>query len=601
MIFIIAELIVLIFILYLRLSIIPFLLYKLSLLISFEIAAFSHLEFRLVQIISFVLLVLHLILFESKKNRKLENDLTSKLIIGILVVRLGALCLTRFQPAEVLTLIRQMGYDQVGHLAILQANRICKLDISNCNATLEIVPNNYEQYPQLWHKLFSFPLSEFSIGQTLTNYYLTIVLSEAISLCMIIQAIYKFQYINCKRNSKINSLFLIFITFTILILSSQGYPNFVFACSAAILGTAMILEKNKFNFEIGTILLIVAMLSYSLFLPVLSVLVLIYFTTFFVSTFSHRNVAFQKVTKFSGHIWQLRVLMSLILFVYFGASILTIIISERHYSYLLTPADLDLTLLALGFQSTIFLIGIFLYKESLTHKFGLLEFLQRTNSNLMPIFVIFASNSFFLFYSIINRNNGSYYLQKYSFFALIFTSVLFCGMDIMKVTELASKLKEFLRKTYINYSQSKTKWKGVMNFGLVLSVTFIFFATGRISNIIYFYSTNIMRPVAITLHESDQIKESQKIINLSSLSAQLNRAIVYVNFEEQRIGPNSQWIGALSKNWSEDLQMFLQRVNYDNIKSIQPVYQTNAKFLVVDNICLQRLLSTQKDEKYICG
>ena len=184
------------------------------------------------------------------------------LIIGIVPIVLG--------PRYILEQLFR-GYDNVGHLAIMNSLTNCREFLTQCLNAKNTIPNTYNQYPQQWHVLFAQdPGSNIPI---LYWYWIAITITLVLAVLILIKSI---NYMGQNASIQPISVFrLLAACLLIIAMGSQGYVNYVFSIALLIMGFALCRTLQTSGLILGSTILTFAVASYTLFIPAIGIWLLL--------------------------------------------------------------------------------------------------------------------------------------------------------------------------------------------------------------------------------------------------------------------------------------------------------------------------------------
>jgi hypothetical protein len=179
-------------------------------------------------------------------------------IIGVAPIILG--------PSRILEQLFR-GYDNVGHLAIMNSLTNCQEFLTQCLNAKTALPITYNQYPQQWHILFAQDAS--SSIPILYWYWIAITSTLLLALIILTKSI---NYTGRKTlNQPISVFRLVAASSLIIAMWSAGYINYVFSIVLLIMGFTLCRNLQLHGLILGSTVLGLAMASYTLFIPAIGI------------------------------------------------------------------------------------------------------------------------------------------------------------------------------------------------------------------------------------------------------------------------------------------------------------------------------------------
>jgi hypothetical protein len=410
--------------------------------------------------------------------------------------------------------LTNLGYDNVGHFAILQKLSSCTNFISECDSLSKSLPESYQNYPQQWHILYSNFFSSGTSEWALTQYLFLIMFSTFISIIVLINvSLYVANLL--KKYSKdlpISRFFqynisLLILTL-VLIITFYGYPNFVFSLTFFFLGMIFLLGNSSKESLVGSIAMLICVGAYTLFLiPCFVVAVLL---------FSRGS---QTILK---SLW----LINATFWVYFVSITVISSVDNGNFSYLNYGGTyLSIVIfveLIHSFVVIILIRELFLDRKNLIKISYLLKF---TLTNVIVLFCLFGLH----FIIIISGNTRSYYLGKFIYlnlFLIIFSiTIILNSIKLIKYASIRSELIVFIILLVWTVSPS-----------FVIRSPYITFI-------------KLVKPIS-----SERNTEIDRIFNAAMIGKDSDRPVFLLS---NNIGSDAHWINALAGTWSQDLQQYL--------------------------------------------
>ena len=215
--------------------------------------------------------------------------------IGMLLAFLILLYLSDMRAFRIF-ILGDLGYDQVGHFAIIRTLNSCVEMLFQCDPQSSLLPRNYMFYPQQWHVLFSRFINSDTIESSVQSFIVVILISVLLSLYLTTNSLRQiFSKLNLQMPLHspiwIGDLVVLISGTFIVILSFMGYPNFVFSISLFLSGISLLIAGEVKQTLLATIVLMLSVASYTLLL-VPSALICLYYASFRLRSFPLKLVIF---------------------------------------------------------------------------------------------------------------------------------------------------------------------------------------------------------------------------------------------------------------------------------------------------------------------
>lgn len=433
--------------------------------------------------------------------------------------------------------IFNLGYDQVGHFAIMRTLSKCSEYLYICDPSSNQLPLNYMFYPQQWHILFSKLVSSGDLVSALSSYIFIVILSTVISLHLLSFSIRQFSqeivgirfknYPNVYLSTRMlhSTIYLL-----ILVLSLLGYPNFVFATALFVFAIASYERNKTFSYLMSSSVLIISISMYTLFL-VPGIATFLLCTIFFQGSRGLRVLCLVVATVFSYSVSALALNKSHVDFIGIGGGGISLVVIMTE---------------------VILLAGLLL--NLLQVKRGEVTFTSPIGNLVIGNSIVFTSliglNALLVFIG----NSTGYYLAKFSYFAVI--------MGLPNLFIALSKLNFRIPSPRMTPSS------------ICMIIAVIWYLIPRIP-----FTSPFVNLVDIVTGPSEIQKI--RIVNIYSaakLSEVTEKPVVLLSASS---GPDTQWVNSLSGHWSAYLNNFLEN-KIDNEEEFRdPKFQESEKEILV--------------------
>lgn len=246
-------------------------IYLASTMILFDIVRFAAHFIPNVNVETNIKILLYFLLFtiikytQKKKDPQFIKTITQYwiLFIPLLIIAIAPIVLGQRYILEQLF----RGYDNVGHLAMMNSLSSCQEFLTQCLNAKNAIPDTYNQYPQQWHILFT-PDSGSDIP-ILFWYWIAITSTLFLSLLIVMKSI---NFSLQKTQIQPISVFRLFAACSLIIVMwSAGYVNYVFSIALLIMGFALCRAQQFSGLILGTTILGLSIASYTLFIPAIGI------------------------------------------------------------------------------------------------------------------------------------------------------------------------------------------------------------------------------------------------------------------------------------------------------------------------------------------
>ena len=421
--------------------------------------------------------------------------------------------------------VLNIGYDHVGHFAMLFKNAECFNFLTECDPEATAVPLSYLTYPQQWHLIFSNFVDSESITSNFYQYLMVLVFSLAISIhisaVVISRVLHEMPLWNQNfRNSKSVMFYtqsIVGILFIILLF--MGYPNFVFSLALFLLGFDLLSKSKSVDKLIGSLILVFCVLTYTLFLIPAAVL----------------SIAFYFVRRdFKPEILGY---LNLIFWTVFVVKVVRDANANTQYEYISFgggPPSLLIYMVEIS-QFVIIIYSIrHIYMELKSIRKSILSYMIL--ANLITLVSLVGLHVIVL----LNGEENSYYLTKFGYLN-----------SILMVIALAPLINDKAR----NFSFSRVKTTSTLN---LLALNLIWFGAPYAAIVVsYFPFRSPIVPIysaakAMSLESSERVN---LILSSALIGRKNERPVILISSQS---GPDTQWVNAISGNWSQELNSILE-------------------------------------------
>jgi len=409
------------------------------------------------------------------------------------------------------------GYDNVGHLAIMNSLTHCREFLTQCSNAKNAIPNTYNQYPQQWHVLFSQdPGSSIPI---LYWYWIAITSTLLLAVLILIKSI---NYIGQKTSFQPISVFRLLAACSLIIaMWSAGYVNYVFSIALLIMGFALCRTLQISGIILGSIILFFAIASYTLFIPAIGIwlllqlsqyklmakkeLIYLIFYTGFFSTYTFitllnasRNGQLNALTEISGS-WKITI-------------------------------------------PIILTIGMIMFKS--VNKYQI--------KNNLEVYAFLCSSILIQIYLFYKNQLGGYFLFKNVIVLLILFLISNAKVDFLNfLKNIANHIgyKITIAGDMKNYQQvTKTSVAYTM---VLLSVIWTAMPSSAIPSPLQDFTSRI-KSLAF-----GELNRSEKILDAADQTSQSGSPVIYLSPDYYFF---TQWIAAINGNWSTTLQQNIDQI-----------------------------------------
>ncbi len=504
-----------------------------------------------------IILTLLFVIGVLKVQNSKEYSPKSKISLNFIYLLLPVIYIFQFTSEEFkLFIIKNTGYDQVGHFAITKMLASCSGFLSECDPQSSSLPYNYSHYPQQWHILFSNFINLDRPKGYFESYLLIIVTSLVINIFLIhfsiknLKSFYSSTQYKFLKPQRLHFNIFESILFVMTIyLTLMGYPNFIFAICLIIAG--MLIFKSDNMFFLSSLILLFATATYTLFLP-LSLGMILFFTLLALKKkiLNSRRKHFLFINTIMWMIYTLFVLLTVrsdqkaipsqITFLSYG---------QEGFSFFTIAVQVSMFL--------VFLFSVYLF----------VKYRQYLTGKLIELYVVhalvFSCSIVLNIFLLLNGFKSSYYLIKFSYFALfivaftIFVSI-FVFRDITK------------RKTF----------KPLTSFKITCSLLVLSLINSMLSQISNYHLFGSIAKDFVYYREISPTLKLQ--LQAATVSTDLGKPIIFLS---ENSGPDTQWVNSISGNWSDYLNSFLEN-DVDNEKEFRSRnFQeiTSDKILIYDS------------------
>ncbi len=453
------------------------------------------------------------------KSRNLLPDLVflgGSILVGVNFLR---------GPNYLFNTILNIGYDHVGHFAMLFKNSDCLKFLTECDSESTAVPTSYLTYPQQWHLIFSNFVESESFTSNFFQYLIVLIFSLAISIHISAVAVSRILHETPLWNQSFrNSKSVMFYTqstigILFIILLFMGYPNFVFSLALFLLGFDL-LSKSKLTDKVaGSLILVFCVSTYTLFLIPAAAISSVFF-------FVRRDFKLEIAGFFNLIFW-----IALVLKVVRDAN------ANTQYEYISFgggPPSL------LVFMLEISQLIILIY--SIRSTYVELKSVRKSIFNLMILANLITLFSLVGIHTIVllSGEENSYYLTKFGYLNSILMVITLAPLINAKVREFSfSQLKS---TSALNLLALNLVWFGAPYAAIVIS---------------YFPFRSPIVPIysAAKTMTAETSERASSILSSALIGKQRERPVVLISNQS---GPDTQWVNAISGNWSQDLNSILE-------------------------------------------
>ena len=438
---------------------------------------------------------------------------------------------------RVIHTIFNLGYDQVGHFAIMRALSKCSEYLYICDPNSNLLPKNYMFYPQQWHILFSKLMNSGDLVATLGSYIFIVIISTVISLYLLSFSIRQFtqdvvgigfkNYPNLYLSTRVlhSTIYLL-----ILVLSLLGYPNFVFASALFIFAIATYERNRTSSYCLASSVLIISISMYTLFL-VPSIVIFLLCTFFFQGSKGLKALC-------------------VIIWIVFSYSVVALAWNKSHVDFIgIGGGGISLVVIT---TEVILLTGLLLNLLQVKRKE--VTFPSPTGNLIIGNAIVFVSLIGLNVLLIFIGNTTGYYLAKFSYFAVI--------VGLINLFIALSKLNFRIPSPQMTSS----------SICLIIAITW--YMTPRIP-----FTSPLVNFVDIITGPSEiQKARIVSIYSAAKLSEASEKPVVLLSSSS---GPDTQWVNSLSGNWSAYLNNFLENKIDNETEFRDPKFQEANKEILV--------------------
>ena len=433
--------------------------------------------------------------------------------------------------------IFNMGYDQVGHFAIMRTLSRCNEHLYLCDTNSSLLPLNYMFYPQQWHILLSRFVSDGDMISILGSYIFFVVVSTSISLFFLHFSINVFtrgitgiRFKNYPNLSVSKVVLQSTVYLLILILSFLGYPNFVFATALFVFAVATYERNVPSSYVLLSLILIISVSMYTLFLvPGIALFLL-------ATIFSRGSIALKAMATLTWGI--------------FSYSVVALAREKNHVDFIGTGGG-GLSLVVITTE-LILLTGLLI--NLLQAKRKEIDFKSSIGNLVTANATVFMSLIGLNVLLVLMGNTTGYYLAKFSYFAVIVGLVnLFIGLSQIKF---------------------KIPNPKVTATSVCLMIAVIWYLIPRVP------FTSPFVNVVNTFMGPSEIEKARiaNVYSAAMLSEAAKKPVVLLSTNS---GPDTQWANSLSGNWSAYLNSYLENKFDNELEFRDPKFQaSNKEFFV---------------------
>lgn len=459
----------------------------------------------------------------EKASFNMERNLLADLVFlgGSILVAVNFLRGTKY----LFNTILNIGYDHVGHFAMLFKNSDCLEFLTECDPAAKTVPTSYLTYPQQWHLIFSNFVDSESFTSNFFQYLIVLVFSLVISIHISAVAIFRIlQEMPHWNQSFRNSKSVMFYTqstigLLFIILLFMGYPNFVFSLALFLLGFDLLSKSKLANKIAGSLILVFCVSTYTLFLIPAAAISSVFF-------FVRRDFSLKILGYFNLIFWASYVIKAIR-----DAN------ANTQYEYISFgggPPSLLIFMVEIS-QFIILIYSIrFIYVELKSFRKSIFNYIIL--ANLITLFSLIGLHTIV----VLNGEKNSYYLTKFGYLNSILMIITLAPLINAKIRELSfSKLKS---TSALNLLALNLVWFGAPYAAIVVS---------------YFPFRSPMVPIysAMKTMTPETSERVSFILSSALIGKQKERPVVLISNQS---GPDTQWINAISGNWSKDLNTILE-------------------------------------------
>ena len=430
-----------------------------------------------------------------------------------------------------------LGYDQVGHFAIMRTLSKCSEYLYLCDPNSSLLPLNYMFYPQQWHILFSKFMSNGDLVSILSSYIFLVTISTVVSLYLLsfsfrhltqgVVGIRFKKYPNLYLSTRV---MLSIVYLLVLIISFMGYPNFVFSTALFVFAVASYENSKISSYLLLSSVMIISISMYTLFL-VPGVTFFLFCTIFFKGSMGIRA-------------------LNTVIWIIFAYSVVALARGKNHVDFIGTGGGgLSLVVVA---TELILLAGLLL--NSLQAKRKEIIFSSSIGNLVIANAIVLVSLVGLNVLLVFMGNTTGYYLAKFSYFAVI--------VGLINLFIALSKLNLGIPTPRITASS------------ICLIVAITWYLIPRIPFASPF--VNLVN-IASGPSETQQIR-IENVYSAAKLSMSTRKPVVLLSTNS---GPDTQWVNSLSGNWSAYLNNFLENKIDNETEFRDPKFQEVNKEILV--------------------
>lgn len=476
------------------------------------------------------------IFLKSTKKQRLRSNFIKPTVYAVVFSYLLLGVFSHIKEENALNLLVR-GYDNLGHFAIWNALNEHSGFLSKLKEQSSI-PETYLMYPQQWHILFSNFVNS-SVSTYLTAYIATIVICVCLLFAsyerLLISQENNFRDETNMRSFSSNALFLS-VLFLIASMWGLGYPNYVFAISFLIAGIVQVRANEDSNFSktfIGYVTVFMSGQFYTLIIPAISLYIVL------------DLVWFRKVWKLNSVKESLCYGAFLLLTILNAFWFLLVSIQNKQFEAISEQSG-SWTLTVIG---TLFL-GVVI-KELKVKSIG------RSQRVLVhSLFFELVCIQGLLFYR--NQIGGYFYFKL---FIVVVTMVIFLQIQTLKTVTISRRSGRPGKRSskLVNRSDARrTNINNLNGMALRLGVFFLFL------NLTFSFLTFIGTPSPLkgyVLSLSALNKSDAHLQSLQEIAEATNKDQIVIS--SPNFFTDSQILGSISGNWSQELQDFLNMIAQD--------------------------------------